>query len=65
MTEQKVTCRHCGYEKTLMLDDAAFVRWQMGELIQACFPRMPINDRELLISGTCGAYFDEMYGDKE
>lgn len=59
----KVRCRICHTDKILEVDEVMFNRWRNREiLIQKAFPTMSIADRELLMSGTCGKCFDEMFG---
>jgi hypothetical protein len=45
-----------------------YERWQAGEYVQACFPYLSPEQRELLIpdlgQGLCGACFDKL-GDAE
>jgi hypothetical protein len=38
-----------------------FAAWEAGVLAQRAFPGMSEDDRELLISQTCGPCFDEMF----
>ena len=40
-------------------------RWQNGSLIQDAMPYLSADERELLISGTCGTCFDKMFGSEE
>lgn len=35
----------------LVVDAESFANWQNGMLIQRCFPELPVNIRELMISG--------------
>jgi hypothetical protein len=47
-----------------MVDPEDLKRWEGGELIQNAMPYVSAGDRELMISGTCGPCFDEMFGDE-
>jgi len=56
------TCRCCGTAYTLMLDPQDLFDWHNGEgFIQDLMPYLSTGERELLISGTCGRCFDEMF----
>ena len=57
----KVTCRECkqAFEIAVNPDDVR--KWQGGELIQRAMPYLTADERELLISGTCGSCFDKMW----
>lgn len=48
-------CLRCGKATVLELTEAEAIgvrRWQQGELIQRALPDMPMEQRELLITGT-------------
>lgn len=59
------TCTCCNTKKVVEMDDVAYRKWCDGEHIQDVVPEMPIDDRELLISGVCGVCFDAMFADEE
>ena len=61
MKELKVTCQVCRKVFTLKVVEADFQRWQKGALIQNVMPYLSDSGRELLISGSCGSCFDEMF----
>jgi len=45
-----------------MIDPQDFFDWHNGEgFIQDLMPYLSTGERELLISGTCGRCFDEMF----
>ena len=58
------TCSECGQSSRLQLDRGALERWKGGELIQRAFPDLSADDRELMISGLCGACFDLLFDDR-
>jgi hypothetical protein len=60
-----VPCRCCGasYFVCAKADDVE--RWQNGELIQDAMPYLNKADRELLISGTCGGCWIDLFGEPE
>ena len=61
----KTRCRVCGVTHTLMVNLHDMGRWQNGSLIQDAMPYLSADERELLISGTCGTCFDKMFGSEE
>ena len=54
-------CRICKDTHVLMVRRHDVDRWQNGTLIQDAMPYLSADERELLISGTCGACFDKMF----
>jgi len=58
-------CRTCGDTHILMVNAQDKKRWMEGELIQDAMPYLSADERELLISGTCGTCFDKMFGSEE
>jgi hypothetical protein len=39
--------------------------WKNGEYIQNAMPYLNVDERELLISGTCGPCFDNMFPEED
>ncbi len=60
-----VPCRICKSEQDLTVDTVGFNRWIAGELIQEALPELDVDQRELLISNTCGKCWDEMFPSDE
>lgn len=58
-------CMVCGDYEVWSLDRAAVMSWQEGELIQNCFPDMSMADREILISGTHPACWNQLFPKEE
>ena len=56
-------CRSCSESISLMVNGQDVVDWQGGKYIQDAMPYLSVDERELLISGTCGSCFDKMFGD--
>ena len=56
-----VKCWNCENSHEITTTEAAWKAWKSGELIQDAMPELSAGDRELLISGTCGECFDEMF----
>jgi hypothetical protein len=55
------TCTVCDEYELWVLDRAAVERWRGGDLIQDVFPDMSVNDREMLITGTHPACWDNLF----
>ena len=60
-----VPCRLCDTVHDLTVNVEGYVNWQAGEFIQDALPELSCDERELLISGTCGACFEVAYGGGE
>lgn len=58
-------CLVCKKTKHLMVYIEDYGRWQRGDLIQEAFPYLSVDDREILISSTCGPCFDSMFSEEE
>ena len=63
MTTMWTTCRKCKaqVERKVNIDDVT--AWENGKLIQDAMPYLSADEREVLISGTCGPCFDKMFGE--
>lgn len=46
-------CPVCGQFTYLTVDKAAFERWLSGQHVQAAFPELSEDEREMLVSGMC------------
>ena len=57
------TCRKCGTTVQIHVIGPDYDRWKSGELIQNAMPYLTPDEREILISGTCGPCFDRMFGE--
>jgi len=58
-----VICVFCGIESTIEVDDYGYYRWLEGVHIQDALPQLTSDQRELLISHTCGKCYDKMFGE--
>lgn len=59
-------CRSCNKEKTLPVDSERYQKWRDGKgYIQNLFPELSADDRELMLSGTCGDCFDNMFPEED
>lgn len=64
--EISATCGICRLEFRLTVDRDRYSRWKNGEgHIQHMLPELSEDDRELLVSGTCGRCFDAMFAESE
>ena len=59
----KPMCLQCGTTVHISVLQPDFEKWQGGELIQNAMPYLSPDEREILISGTCGPCFDRMFGE--
>lgn len=58
-------CNHCNKTSILSgITQDALTKWQGGGLIQNVFTHLNPGERELLVSGTCGPCFDQMFGEE-
>jgi len=56
-----VGCAYCLEVYTFECSTSGVVAWQAGELIQNALPELSADQRELMISGTCGKCWDKMF----
>ena len=61
----QATCRQCKESVEMSVNRQDMVDWQGGKHIQHAMPYLSADQRELLISGTCGTCFDKMFGGGE
>ena len=59
------TCCRCKDQVELKVVQADYEAWENGKLIQDAMPYLSADEREVLISGTCGPCFDKMFGSEE
>lgn len=55
-------CWNCKRVFTIECDSGDYDAWKDGELIQESLHYLSADDRELLISNTCGECWDKMFG---
>lgn len=60
-----VKCFVCKRNFVIEVPKEGYVEWCNGTLIQDAMPTISPAERELLISGTCGKCFDEMFKEEE
>jgi hypothetical protein len=61
--QMNVSCLSCGYKETIGVTHGQYFQWAYGEMIQNAFPELTPDQRELILTGTCGKCFDEMFGE--
>jgi hypothetical protein len=61
-----VTCQSCGEEQPpIEITHPQLFLWNRGEHIQRAMPDLTAEQRELLISATCGKCWDKMFGEED
>lgn len=56
-----VICQTCRSRYELRIDPEDFYRFRRGEYAQNAFPYLTDDQRELMVSQTCGPCFDRMF----
>lgn len=54
-------CVYCHAPQSITVPAAALIAFGEGKFAQDCFPAMPAEQREFLISGICGKCWDQMF----
>jgi hypothetical protein len=60
-----VTCWKCNTEHLIFVDREAYENWQNGELIQDALFMLSADEREMLMSGTCGECWDKLFPNED
>lgn len=58
-------CVWCHKNYLLELDEEKVRWWEAGAHVQNVWPELSVGDREMIISGTHSACFDEMFKDDD
>lgn len=58
-------CPFCGMQSYVMVEREDHIAWKAGKYVQDAFPYLPVEVRELLISGTCSPCFDKAFPDDD
>ena len=59
-----VRCWRCGIVFNIILNKEDLIDWHLGSgPIEKVFYYLSVNERELLISNTCGSCFDSLFED--
>lgn len=61
VTVNTPTCPVCRQADELVLPADGYLRWLDGELVQDALPALAAADREMLVTGTHPACWDEMF----
>jgi hypothetical protein len=61
MIDIKCQCIWCKVQFTITVERDDWEMWREGLSAQRAFPYLSADERELLISGTCGKCWDEMF----
>ena len=56
-------CPECGKVHSFEVEEADWIKWQEGALIQRAFPYLNDNQRESLITGYCSECWDKLFKD--
>jgi len=61
---------YCDHHEKILVNEADYNAWHNGKLIQDAFPYLTAGQRELMISNTCDACWQEFFppvndGDEE
>ena len=65
MDNLNVQCRVCENWESMEVESADYKNWQEGRLIQDALPYLTTDQRELLISATCGTCWDDMFWEED
>lgn len=65
LMKSTVRCIVCDDTFDIMVDPNDLNRWAEGELIQDALDYLTADERELLLSGTCGSCWDTLFPDNE
>lgn len=58
-------CPFCGKSNFVEVNEADYLDWDDGELVQNAFPYLSADEREMLISGICPTCWDGMFGGED
>lgn len=56
-----IVCAQCNTTQTLYVDPDDVEKWHNGAYVQDAFPYLRADQRELLISQTCGTCWDRLF----
>lgn len=65
MAQLEKICVKCGESVLVTATGAELMAYVCGALVQDAFPNMPVDHREMFISGVCGECFREMFPEIE
>lgn len=57
-----IRCRHCRESYIVPISEQEYLNWiKKGTFVQDEFPELDLNERELLISQTCGKCWNKIF----
>lgn len=56
----EVECKLCGKVRLMEVEAEGLSQWLGGKLVQDALPRLNVEERELLVSQTCGKCWEEV-----
>jgi hypothetical protein len=60
-----ISCTGCDRKFEVPVTQEQIIQWRAGALIQRVMPELSPDQRELLMSQTCGECWDAMFVDEE
>lgn len=61
-----IRCRHCRESYIVPISEQEYLNWiKKGTFVQDEFPKLDSNERELLISQTCGNCWNKIFNTDE
>ena len=61
-----IRCRHCRESYIVPISEQEYLNWiKKGTFVQDEFPKLNSNERELLISQTCGNCWNKIFNTDE
>lgn len=58
-------CPFCGRANEVEVNEADYLDWQDGVLVQDAFPYLSADEREMLVSGICPTCWESTFGSAE
>lgn len=58
-------CPFCGRANEVEVNEADYLDWQDGVLVQDAFPYLSADEREMLVSGICPTCWESTFGGTE
>jgi hypothetical protein len=59
----EVACRLCGTPHRVIVSEDEYAQWKGGAHAHVAFPYLDADEREMLISQTCGTCWHKMFGE--
>ena len=67
MQKRKLTlrCGVCSGKQSMFVDPVDLMIWESGTPIQTAMPYLTADEREMLISHTCGWCFEDLFSEED